>query len=422
MRIDGKRMLLVALSGAAVVAALDTAGWLAWQRAMAPLPAQPEVTAARLEGPLAALPAVVERSRHLPAAMFAPLTRGQAAAVLAAVGRRQRLWFPADGVGWLNLGRAAVLEGRLQGGLEDFRRGMEVDPTMAILHRLAAVVLYALGQADEALGELEEAVAIAPALQDPALEVDHADAAEVRVRAAMRRLELYPGRRSAGLADLVEGLRAAGREEDAVALLKAEAPTPSVTLLLAQVELRRGEVADALRRLAPIAGNRALPRQERAEALSLMARCHERTGDSAQALAAAERALELGSDLPSPYRVLGNMAASRGDHRAAVKYFQRARALDPLDTSVLLQLARSAEKAGEADLARGALRRAVEIQPGNAAIAAELAGFLLRRGDLTGATLVLSDGLDQNPADTRLLQLATETRRRVMTQLPDRSR
>ncbi len=415
-----KSLLLGGLVFATSVAAVDTAGRTAWWYAIKPLPDQPELTAARIAGRLAGLPAAVERSRLLSAANFAGLTRKEAAAALTIVGRRQLRWYPVDATAWSNFGRAKVLSGDAQGGLEDLQLALRLNPMSPLLHRLAAVVLYSLGRTDEAAGQLTEAIAITPWMGRPTVDLGKERMTEIRVAAARRRLELYPRRRVAGVLELVQVLRSAGRPEEALELLEAQPPHPSITLLLARLELDRGDVTTAMERLRALADGTAYPRRQRAEALSLMALGYELAGDTDAAMQFAQRALDLGSDMPAPYQALGRLAARQGDDDKALNYLRRARALAPTDTGLLIQLAKAADKAGEGAEAGSALRRAIELEPENIGAVALLVDLQVRRGDLTGATLALADALERHPADPRLLRLAEQVRRKVVGPGPTR--
>lgn len=76
-----------------------------------------------------------------------------------------------------------------------------------------------------------------------------------------------------------------------------------------------------------------------------------------------ERALELNENLPFSWNNLGVARAWQGDERGAVEAWQRAIALDPNLLDALYNLGLTAAKLGQADLARRALSRYVEIAP-----------------------------------------------------------
>lgn len=422
MVLSPRGLLLGGLVVAASVIAVDTAGRAAWWYAVNPLPDRPELTAARIAGRLAGLPSAVERSRLLSAASFAPLTRKEAATALTILGRRQLGWYPADATGWSNLGRAAVLDGNPQDGLEDLQQALALNPTSPLLHRLAAVVLHSLGRVDEAAAELTEALAIAPAMERPRIDLGRERMTQIRIAAARRRLELYPRRQVAGALELVAVLQTFGRRDEALVVLKAQPPSPSITLELAGLELEYGERESAMERLHQLAANAAYPRRLRAEALAQMARGYELDGDSVTAMRFAQEALDLASDVPAPYTALSRLAARRGDAKKALVYLRRARSLAPTNVNLLVELSSVAGKAGEWDEAVSALRRAVELEPNDPRMSTALIQLYIRRGDLTSATLALADALERNPDDSRLLRLAEQVRRQVVGPGPKRHR
>ncbi len=97
----------------------------------------------------------------------------------------------------------------------------------------------------------------------------------------------------------------------------------------------------------------------------------------------------------------------------ALDQLRRAWGMNPTDISLLMAVARTAEKAGQYDDARLALERAKTVDPDNPYLSAALVEFYLRRGDFMDATTTLSDALDRFPTDPRLLRLADRLRAEV---------
>jgi tetratricopeptide (TPR) repeat protein len=69
---------------------------------------------------------------------------------------------PGYADGWVNVGRARLTEGNLDGAEEVLRKALEVDPRLAKIHFFLGTVLKQSGRYDEALGHLRQSAAIYP--------------------------------------------------------------------------------------------------------------------------------------------------------------------------------------------------------------------------------------------------------------------
>ena len=171
------------------------------------------------------------------------------------------------------------------------------------------------------------------------------------------------------LAQLARGraLLAEGKADEAVphlerarALFPEYAGGDAPDWLLAQIHRARGDwtaAAAALRRL--------VERDETSyEAHLALAEALERTGDSAGAADALDRAIWISPYEPAVHERLAALAASRGDRRTAVRERRAVVALNPVDRAeALYQLALAQRDAGDAAGARRTVLEALERAP-----------------------------------------------------------
>ena len=69
---------------------------------------------------------------------------------------------PGYADGWVNVGRARIQEGNMEGAEQVLRKALEVDPQLAKTHFFLATALKALGRYDEAIAHLQQAAATYP--------------------------------------------------------------------------------------------------------------------------------------------------------------------------------------------------------------------------------------------------------------------
>jgi tetratricopeptide (TPR) repeat protein len=405
---------VVVVAAALAVELVATAGWWAWRRVSSELEQAPEAGAALLvSGVLVALPPAVERSRRLQVSNLAGVEVATAASALDRVGGLQQRWAPTDPDGFRNRGRAFLLRGEVEAGLEGLEAAVVRDPTSPYLHRLLALVLRYEGRSDEFLDHMATAEAVAPGFRSPPVELTPEDERWIRREALRRRVELYPSQRVKGLLALASQVRSEEGNEAALEVLSGVLGTPEVDLALAEWDLAAGRATEAGSRAEAVASRAALPSGLRVRAWSLVARCRDAAGDAEGASAAADEALRLGPGSPAPYLALASLAERRQDWETALEHLRRAWGIAPADVQVVLRFAAGADRAGSVDDARLAFKRAVQLAPDEPRVAALLVEHYLKWGDYMAATMELSRALDRFPTDARLLALADRLRREV---------
>ncbi|HEY2859523.1 MAG TPA: tetratricopeptide repeat protein [Terracidiphilus sp.] len=100
-----------------------------------------------------------------------------------------------------------------------------------------------------------------------------------------------------------------------------------------------------------------------AEAYLLAGRLFLRRELRDQAVAGAQKALELNPKLPFAHQLLGEAALSRGDAQGAIKELEAERAIDPLNGELYDRLGDAYLRAGQYDDAQQSLNRAVLLEP-----------------------------------------------------------
>jgi Flp pilus assembly protein TadD len=266
---------------------------------------------------------------------------------------------------------------------------------------------------DEALADLSVAVALAPGLRVPEVELPPEDERRVRLRGLALRAEYYPRRQIESALALARELRLDGDVAAAAEVLEPHAEHPQVAIENARWDLEVGDAATALVRLESVVARAAYPRRIRARAWSLLAVARDETGDPEGALEAAHLALELDSTSPMPFVTLASLAQRRGDHESALAHLRRAWGMAPTDVSLLSRIAAVAYRAGKPADALLALERAVELEPDEPHHVVSLVTIQLETGRYTEAALTLSRAADRFPTDGELLRLAERLRRDV---------
>ena len=187
-----------------------------------------------------------------------------------------------------------------------------------------------------------------------------------RITALRERADAAPGNYQAQLA-LGRALFAAREWEEArAALERAVELVPLATGfdsphgLLARIAQEQGDRESAMQHL-----ERLLAHDETSlEAVRLLAALAEETTDEARMRSAYDRLLEIDPFDPIPHQALGRLAMAGGRHDAAIREFDVALALGPVDRVVAhSDYAESLLAAGDVDGARRQALAALEIAP-----------------------------------------------------------
>ena len=204
------------------------------------------------------------------------------------------------------------------------------------------------------------------ALEAPDAPGELPDAGAERITALRERADAAPGNYQVQLA-LGRALFAAREWEEArAALERAVDLVPLATGfdsphgLLARIAQEQGDRESAMQHL-----ERLLAHDETSlEAVRLLAALAEETTDEARMRSAYDRLLEIDPFDPIPHQALGRLAMAGGRHDAAIREFDVALALGPVDRVVAhSDYAESLLAAGDVDGARRQALAALEIAP-----------------------------------------------------------
>ncbi|HAP06603.1 MAG TPA: hypothetical protein DCR20_02160 [Planctomycetaceae bacterium] len=258
-------------------------------------------------------------------------------------------------------------------------RGAAQSDRSAMYWLTAAQVSATLGEPDVALGELSAAI-----LQQADLGIAYLLRARIlfaQERCQRALMEIDQAEKYSGLSGETVHLRVRvlfrlQRLEQAIAMLSQLLQVdPNDAWLLTlraeayhlsgKLELARADV-ERLRQLHP---NAEMP-------LALLAQICVDDDDAAGALAAAERATELGNDSPGMFLIRGISQLQLGNPQAAIELLEVAREKAPDDRQVAIELARALALAEESERALVVLDEILEHQEGDI-FARVFRGFLL---------------------------------------------
>lgn len=151
-------------------------------------------------------------------------------------------------------------------------------------------------------------------------------------------------------------------------------------------------------------------------AWELLGTVNERLGNENEAEAARQRVTHRKPQSPDPwvedllgycydsYRlaVAAGAAQNSGNLGRATELLKRAAAVNPSDSTAMVELGKALAQRGDAEGALQNLKRSVAVSPGNANGWAALALFLAARGDAAGAEKTLAEGLAHCPDSPNL--------------------
>jgi tetratricopeptide (TPR) repeat protein len=194
---------------------------------------------------------------------------------------------------------------------------------------------------------------------------------------------------------LIESYSAAGDLEKAartVSVMLDSQPTDA-SLLLMSYRLYSDLAGNALLTLAVAA-------PQSAEMHQAMARELRRHGDEAAAVANYREAIRIDPKLPGLYFQFGKLLYNSTDQRLkseAEAQFQAALAVNPQDEKAQLMLGEIAARRGDLKAAYDADARAVEMQPNDSDACNEFAGVLLSVDERDKARILLLHALEIDP-------------------------
>ena len=243
------------------------------------------------------------------------------------------------------MGLIAFRRGRLEEALDRFGTMPPGAGNSYSVHWNTALILELLGRYDEALGALDEALVTKP--QD----------AEVHLARGIVHLKA----------------RNAGRAREALRIYRGspgvKRPSPRYYAYTVLASAVTGDLDDAV-----AVGREGLGHYpDSGPILVNTGVVLERRGEADAAAALYKRAVQTSSPPPQAHKNLGDHAYARGDEEGARAQYEKAVKLSPrLGDDVYLRLGALAYKGNDRDVARLLWQRALEMNPGNEAVRANL--------------------------------------------------
>lgn len=299
------------------------------------------------------------------------------------------------------LGRAQILA-----TLQQFDEAIDAccllladDATLTDARMLLADTLHACGDLHDAAAEYEAVLAREPANVDASNNLGNTyrllgDTASAE--AAYRRA-LAGGLHAGALTNLGTLLRAAGRHDEAVALLReavgADPDNAVAHANLGVALLERSDMGDAAEAFALIERAAALDPSSADIAYNLGNAAHA-LGRHEDALAHYRRAIELQPDHADAYNNLGNVLKQRGAFDAAAQAFEYALQRQPAHVAAHNNLGNLHRTLGRIEEAEACIRRALAVDPTHSVSHNNLGNVLKDGGALDDAIVSYRCAID----------------------------
>jgi tetratricopeptide (TPR) repeat protein len=301
------------------------------------------------------------------------------------------------------VGRLRFRQGRLQEAKALYMRALSLDASSVTAKIDYAVVLFQVGQVEEAkqfLAEIDES-----RIKDAGVLLGLTQALMLTgdYRRSLAAAEKLPEatRNGDALPTLLISYLGLGEKQKAEALVplakKNGALKPAAALKFAEVLLSGGMSAPALELLRSIVA--AAPKNTRA--LLLLAKAEIGANDFAGALAHLKEAETLQPQSAEVLYVKGLLENTRGNTAAALDWLEKAAALSPNSTAILKDLAVTAIRASQPRKAVGAAEKLVAGNPNDPDFLYLYGASLLQSGNLDAAQKSLERLMQLRPADSR---------------------
>jgi tetratricopeptide (TPR) repeat protein len=303
---------------------------------------------------------------------------------------------PENSEGHAGLGAALYRKEAYEEARTHLAKAVELDPTYRTAHYQLGTTLRALGREEEAARELALGInAQKRAIPDP---LD-------------RKMRSF----TVGYSSRVDGavaLLRSGRTDEALGVLEEvsrEHPSDvGVLNNLAVAYLKKG---DAARARALLDRARALDERAFATWINLTS-WGLQTGELDQALAWANRAVELAGEVGRAHQVRGEVLAKKGRWNEAYEALKKAAQLDAREAGVHRSLAIACAQLARYDEARACLVTATGLDPRNWAAHLDLCEVNMALGDLERARAALSEARELAPGNAAVESVARKLAKR----------
>jgi len=324
--------------------------------------------------------------RFVPALLFA-------LALETALAQTSNPAAPGEADDYLRKGIAAQEQGDLNSAIDDYRKALAIDPTLAEARANLGAALSAAGRFDDAIQEDKKVLASAPGNTGVRMnlglayykkgDMENARAAFDAVHTAL------PQDVSAAVLLGYSDIKLGKSNEAAVMLTPLEHGRESnmdLEYVLAYALIESGEETTGLPRMEKVA-----KATRSADAYFIAGTARLRRREFHEARADLDAAIDLHGDFPGLYSMAGQARDALGDNEAAQPAFEQALKQDPKDFTANLYLGTMRLKQRDLDSARPMLELAIQLQPANRMARLQMAKLDAMTGKYTEAAATLEE-------------------------------
>jgi len=324
--------------------------------------------------------------RFVPALLFA-------LALETALAQTSNPAAPGEADDYLRKGIAAQEQGDLNSAIDDYRKALAIDPTLAEARANLGAALSAAGRFDDAIQEDKKVLASAPGNTGVRMnlglayykkgDMENARAAFDAVHTAL------PQDVSAAVLLGYSDIKLGKSNEAAVMLTPLEHGRESnmdLEYVLAYALIESGEETTGLPRMEKVA-----KATRSADAYFIAGTARLRRREFHEARADLDAAIDLHGDFPGLYSMAGQARDALGDNEAAQPAFEQALKQDPKDFTANLYLGTMRLKQRDLDSARPMLELAIQLQPANRMARLQMAKLDAMTGEYTEAAATLEE-------------------------------
>jgi len=324
--------------------------------------------------------------RFVPALLFA-------LALETALAQTSNPAAPGEADDYLRKGIAAQEQGDLNSAIDDYRKALAIDPTLAEARANLGAALSAAGRFDDAIQEDKKVLASAPGNTGVRMnlglayykkgDMENARAAFDAVHTAL------PQDVSAAVLLGYSDIKLGKSNEAAVMLTPLEHGRESnmdLEYVLAYALIESGEETTGLPRMEKVA-----KATRSADAYFIAGTARLRRREFHEARADLDAAIDLHGNFPGLYSMAGQARDALGDNEAAQPAFEQALKQDPKDFTANLYLGTMRLKQRDLDSARPMLELAIQLQPANRMARLQMAKLDAMTGEYTEAAATLEE-------------------------------
>jgi len=278
-----------------------------------------------------------------------------------------------------------------------FGRVLQLNSKSVVARTQLANVLAAQNKEDEAIGQYQQAINLAPNNTDLKLDLAALHVRKGEFAQALSTMETIPPDRFpvAGISLKAASLLGLGKKTDATNLLPEVKSSPTAAMDLAEVFLHNDLPDEALQALNLVSVKRP------ARFYYVKGKALQAKGQIPAALTSLRQASALDPKSADTLIAMAQIYASQNKHADSFATLQRARTLNPGSVPVLRRFVVEAMQAGQHSVALTAANELIQKSPENVDDQYLAAAVMLQEKQLTAAIPLLEKYVAQRPADAK---------------------